>query len=319
MKITLNEAAAQLAAHDRILVLSHQSPDGDTLGSAGALCLGLAKLGKQARFVCSDPIPPKYDYMISAVPAPDFEPEYIVAVDIADRKLLGKKLDTECPRIDLCIDHHGSNTQYAALCYVDSAAAATCEIIFRLLGLLNIPIGKDIAQCLFTGISTDTGCFRYANTTPETMRIAAELMEAGAEASEINRQMFEIKTRSRMELERMALDRMEYAFGGKCAMIVISMEMIARSGATEGDLEGLAPLPRNVEGVRVGLTLREKAPGVYKVSVRTGIHVNASHLCARLGGGGHPQASGCMLQGELGEVKEKLLAVVEQFLTGQAV
>ena len=100
MNITLNEAAAQLAAHDRILILSHQSPDGDTLGSAGALCLGLAKLGKQARFVCSDPIPEKYDYMLSAVPAPDFEPEYIVAVDSADRKLLGKRLDARCPRID---------------------------------------------------------------------------------------------------------------------------------------------------------------------------------------------------------------------------
>lgn len=319
MKITLNEAAAQLAAHDRILILSHQSPDGDTLGSAGALCLGLAKLGKQARFACSDLIPEKYDYMLSAVPAPDFAPEYIVAVDVADRKLLGQKLEDEYPRIDLCIDHHGSNTQYAERYYVDPSAAAACEVIFRLLGLLNVPLDQAIAQCLFTGISTDTGCFRYANTTPQTMRIAAELMEAGAQAAEINRRMFEIKTRSRMELERMALDRMEYAFDGKCAMIVISLDMIAQSGATEGDLEGLAPLPRNVEGVRIGLTLREKTPGVYKISVRTGVHVNASHLCAQLGGGGHPQASGCMLQGELGEVKQKLLTVVERFLTGQAV
>jgi len=319
MKITLNEAAAQLLAHDRILILSHQSPDGDTLGSAGALCLGLSALGKQARCVCSDPIPEKYDYMLSDVPAPQFAPEYIVAVDIADRKLLGKALDEQYLRIDLCIDHHGSNTQYAENYYVDSHASATCEIIYSLLVLLQIMISKPIAQCLFTGISTDTGCFRYSNTTPQTMRIAAGLMEAGAEAAEINRQMFEIKTRSRMELERMALDRMEYFFDGKCAMIVISRAMIESSGATEGDLEGLAPLPRNVEGVRIGLTLREKAPGTYKISVRTGVHVNASHLCARLGGGGHPQASGCMLQGTLDEVKQKLLGVSELFLTGQAV
>ncbi len=319
MKITLDEAAAQLVAHDRILILSHQSPDGDTLGSAGALCLGLAALGKHVRYACSDSIPEKYDYMLSCIPAPDFAPAYIVAVDIADRKLLGKALDEAFPQVDLCIDHHGSNTQYAAQLYLDSSAAATCEIIYQVLELLKVPVTKEIAQCLFTGISTDTGCFRYSNTTPRTMRIAAALMEAGAEAAEINRQMFEIKTRSRMELERMALDQMEYAFDGKCAMIVISLDMIEKSGATEGDLEGLAPLPRNVEGVRVGLTLREKAPGVYKISVRTGVHVNASHLCGRLGGGGHPQASGCMLQGELAEVKLTLLEIVELFLTGQAV
>lgn len=317
MTIDLNEAARLLSGHDRILILSHQSPDGDTLGSAGALCLILTRLGKLARFACSDEIPEKYDEMLSSVPAPAFEPEYVVAVDIADRKLLGKKLDSACPHIDLCIDHHGSNTLYADQSVVEPHAAATCELIYALSGLLGVTPDAAIAGCLFTGISTDTGCFRNANTTADTMRVAAALIDAGADAAEINRQMFEIKSRARLEIERMALDRMEYFFGDRCAMIVISQDMIAVSGATEGDLEGLAQLPRNVEGVRVGLMLREKEPGTYKISVRTGKHVNASHLCAQLGGGGHPQASGCMLRGALDEVKRRLLDVTEAFLTGK--
>ena len=318
MNITLSDAAALLKQSDHVLILSHQSPDGDTLGCAGALCFALTALGKQARVLCADPIPQKYDYMLADLPSPAFEPELIVAVDVADEKLLGEALASYFGRVDLCLDHHGSNTQYAKRVYVDTRAAAACEIIFELIGLLGLPLTLPMARCLFTGLTTDTGCFRYASTTPRTMRIAAQLMELGVEAARINFQMFELKSRARLELERAALDAMEYYFDGQCAMTVISRKMVARAGADEGELEGLAPMMRNIEGVRLGLTLREKGENAYKVSVRTGLcDINAARLCAKLGGGGHPQAAGCFLAVPLNQAKALLLKAAEPFLTGE--
>lgn len=315
MKISLEDVAAILREKDHILILSHQYPDGDTLGSAGALCQILQKMGKSARMECSDPIPDKYGYMLSGVAHKDFTPELVVAVDVADEKLLGAKLGAQWGgNIDLCIDHHGSNQRYARQFYVDPSASATAEIIFELAALLGVACDCSIASCIYTGITTDTGCFRYSNTTAATHRIAARLMETGVNAADINRLMFETKSRSRIELERMVLDTLEYYYNDRCAIISITQNMMAKAGADDSDLEGLAPIPRKIEGVLVGITLREKEDGSYKASVRTGPSINASAICARLGGGGHPQASGCSIAAGLEETKKRLLEVVAGFL-----
>ena len=315
--ITVQEAAARLAAHDRIRVLTHQSPDGDTLGCAGALCLGLRALGKQAQFVCADPVPGKYQSMLAPLTVQTFDPDFVVAVDIADPQLLGNLRAQYESAADLGIDHHGSNTGWTRESLVDASAAAACELIAQVLHALGVPLNRDIADCLYTGLCTDTGCFRYSNTTPRTLRLAADLMEAGADAAAINMQMFEIKTPSRLAIERMALDGLQYAYDGRVAVMRLSLDMIAASGATDSDLDGLAPIPRNIAGVDIGLTVRERAPGDYKVSVRTTESVDASALCRTLGGGGHVRAAGCRLSGSCDDVVQRLLAACAPFVQAE--
>lgn len=315
--ITVQEAAARLAAHDRIRVLTHQSPDGDTLGCAGALCLGLRALGKQAQFVCADPVPGKYQSMLAPLTVQTFDPDFVVAVDIADPQLLGNLRAQYESAADLGIDHHGSNTGWTRESLVDASAAAACELIAQVLHALGVPLNRDIANCLYTGLCTDTGCFRYSNTTPRTLRLAADLMEAGADAAAINMQMFEIKTPSRLAIERMALDGLQYAYDGRVAVMRLSLDMIAASGATDSDLDGLAPIPRNIAGVDIGLTVRERAPGDYKVSVRTTESVDASALCRTLGGGGHVRAAGCRLSGSCDDVVQRLLAACAPFVQAE--
>lgn len=315
--ITVQEAAARLAAHDRIRILTHQSPDGDTLGCAGALCLGLRALGKQAQFVCADPVPGKYQSMLAPLTVQTFDPDFVVAVDIADPQLLGNLRAQYESAADLGIDHHGSNTGWTRESLVDASAAAACELIAQVLHALGVPLNRDIANCLYTGLCTDTGCFRYSNTTPRTLRLAADLMEAGADAAAINMQMFEIKTPSRLAIERMALDGLQYAYDGRVAVMRLSLDMIAASGATDSDLDGLAPIPRNIAGVDIGLTVRERAPGDYKVSVRTTESVDASALCRTLGGGGHVRAAGCRLSGSCDDVVQRLLAACAPFVQAE--
>ncbi len=315
--ITVQEAAARLATHDRIRVLTHQSPDGDTLGCAGALCLGLRALGKQAQFVCADPVPGKYQSMLAPLTVQTFDPDFVVAVDLADPQLLGTLREQYEFAADLGIDHHGSNTGWTRESLVDASAAAACELIAQVLHALGVPLNRDIANCLYTGLCTDTGCFRYSNTTPRTLRLAADLMEAGADAAAINMQMFEIKTPSRLAIERMALDGLQYAYDGHVAVMRLSLDMIAASGATDSDLDGLAPIPRNIAGVDIGLTVRERAPGDYKVSVRTTESVDASALCRTLGGGGHVRAAGCRLSGSCDDVVQRLLAACAPFVQAE--
>ncbi len=310
--VTVAQAAGMLRQADRVLILMHQYPDGDTIGCGYALCRALQAMGKTARTACSDVIPKKYDYMTAGVPQPDFEPAFIVAVDVADPKLLGKYLEPLAGKVDLCIDHHGSNKEYAQYLLLDAASAATAMLIAQVIRELGVELDQGMAECLYTGIATDTGCFKYANTDAAAHRMAAEMMECGVRAEMINREMFDVKSRARVELERMALDRMEFHCGGRVAFMTITNEMAQASGATENDMEGLAPIPRQIEGVWVGVTLRQKADGSFKVSVRTGTHADASAVCAQLGGGGHMRAAGCSPQGDAAAVIRQLLDAIRR-------
>lgn len=313
--MNLEEAAGLLRGAQRVLILCHQSPDGDTLGCGSALCRGLRQMGRRASVRCSDPIGPKYRFLFKDLPEDSFKPDFVVSVDIADEALFGEPLLSEYGgKVDLCVDHHPSNTRFARNNYVDSKAAATCEIIFALLHLLGVKIDRPIAAALYTGITTDTGCFKYINVTPATYRIAADLVETGIDAPGINRVMFDTKSRARMEMERRVLDTIRYDCGGKVAVIRITKQMIAESGATEDDLDGLATIPRAIEGVTVGVTLREKDGGDYKVSLRAHPPANASLICAKFGGGGHKGAAGCTLHASADEAEKKILLAVREHL-----
>lgn len=311
--ITEPQAAAMLRQADHILLLAHQYPDGDTLGSNFALCRALQSLGKTVRVLCGDPIPERYEYMFSDLPQPDFTPQFICALDVADAKLLGPTVQAQYgERVDLCIDHHSTNTGYAAHTCVDSSCAAAAMILFRIIGLLGVGLTPAIAQCLYTGIATDTGCFKYSNADALAHRMAADCIDQGIPYEMINRVNFDVKSRARIELERMALDKMSFYFDGRVAIMVITNEMVAKSGAKANDMEGLPPIPRQIEGVWVGITLRQKDDGNYKISVRTGTHADASVICARLGGGGHNRAAGCAVDGTLEQARAAILQAVEE-------
>lgn len=302
---------AWLKENDNYAILMHASPDGDAVGSAYGLKRMLNILGKRAVCLCADPIPPQYDLLTQGAEE-TFAPRHVIAVDLADVKLLGSLEAVWGDRIELCIDHHVSNRVECGMLVLDGAASAACEVLFELAQTLGVEVDAEIAACLYTGIATDTGCFKFTNTSAKTHEIAARLIEAGAPYGEINRIMFDTKSRARLEVERMALESMEYHFDDRCALIVVTEEMEAMT--TPGELEGITALTRQVEGVQVGLTFRYKGPDRYKVSVRTVEPIDASAICGRLGGGGHLRAAGCELNLSLAEAKKAALASVAQEL-----
>lgn len=308
--ISVSFAAATLLAERDWLILTHQYPDGDTLGSAFALCRALQRTGRKARVFCPDPIPAKYDYLTATARADAVSEAHIVAVDVADIKLLGAEAEAVYGhRVDLCIDHHHSNTRYASRLLLQECSAAAMPVS-QVIAAMGVSLDTVIAEALYTGISTDTGCFKYSNTTAETHRLAAELMDAGVQADRINREMFDIKSRARIELERLALAGMQFHFRDRLAIMPVTAEMIDRAGAVENDMEGLAPFPRQVEGVWVGVMLREKANGGFKVSFRTGNHADASEIAALLGGGGHAAAAACHIDKPLDETLSLLVDTI---------
>ena len=304
-----------LRAADHWLILTHRYPDGDTLGSAFALGRAMRALGKKARVVCADPIPEKYSFITETAEWDDFEPTHICAVDVADAHLLGDALSGYADRVELCIDHHGSNAHYAENLFLKEYAAAAM-LVFEIIKQLGVPLDAAIAESLYIGIATDTGCFKYSNTDPLTHRMAAELMEVGIRTAQINRAMFDTKSRARIELERKALAAMRFEWNGRCALMPITQAMLAAAQARENDMEGLASIPRAIEGVWVGVTLREVEENRFKVSVRTGGHANACDICARLGGGGHAAAAGCSVSGSLPHAIEQLLDAIRAAVPG---
>lgn len=308
--ITVGETAALLKTKRDILIITHKNPDGDTLGSGYALWAALDALGIRAKVVNSGRIPPRYDFMTGPyLERADeaFEPQFILSVDTAALGLMGDTMRPLGERCDLGIDHHGTNDGYAALLLCEPDHASCCEIIAEVIDALGVQLTTYIATCLYTGVSTDTGCFRYSNTTAGSHLLAARLIGAGVDHATLNRLLFETKSRARAQLEQMAVASMEFALGGKAAFITVSRAMIAKAGCDPSDIEGITPIPRTIEGVDVGVTLREMANGNWKVSVRT-VTADAAALCAQFGGGGHKRAAGFESSKSEAEVKRLVIA-----------
>lgn len=307
---------SRLLSADEILILCHKNPDGDTIGSGTALCLALQRLGKTAAVLCSDPIPAMYAFLPITVFDGSFTPRFVVAVDVAGIQLFGDRnhMPEYAAHVDLCIDHHGSNSGYAYETMLDDTAAATAELLTTLIPELGVEITPDIAACLYTGIATDTGCFRFTNTTATTHRAAAALIEAGADVENLNERLFECRSHARMAAERMALESLEFYYEDRCALICLTWDQIQAAGVAGAELEDLTSLPRSIEGVEVGLTLRQQKDGSYKISVRTGHDTNACNIARRLGGGGHPRAAGCEISGNLDNAKHAILDEVKKEL-----
>lgn len=312
--ITLNEAATLLCENDNFHILTHRYPDGDTLGCAYALCFALRTMGKCANVIVNGALPSKFEYLAENYVDQDFVCDYVVSVDVAAPSLLGEYEEIYKDKIDLCIDHHGSNSMVADNICVEASCAAACEIIYVLLKAMKVEMTRDICNAIYTGISTDTGCFCYTNTTAQTHHIAAEIIDLGCDFEKINRINFETKTRAKLKMERMVYDTMEFYCGGKCAIIYTTIAMQKALGAGDDEMEGLASIPRQIEGVKMGITMREKEDGTFKVSVRTNDGISASDFCAQFGGGGHAAASGCSIKGDLATVKYMLIKAAEKAL-----
>ncbi|MBQ7218079.1 MAG: DHH family phosphoesterase [Ruminococcus sp.] len=311
--ITLDEVAALLRENDDFKLLTHSYPDGDTLGGAFALAYALRKMGKRANVAVNGPVPSKFRYLVKNYKEQDFTPKYIVSVDVAAMSLLGDSVMEGVKGIDLCIDHHRTNTVVADNIYVDGDAAAACETVYQLVELLGVELDEDIAGGIYTGISTDTGCFCFTNTTPRTHRIAAQVIPF-CDWKQINYINFVVRTRAKIKMERMIYDTMEFYAGGKCAIVYTTLAMQKALGAGDDEMEGLANIPRQVEGVEMGITMREKDGGVFKVSVRTNDGINAAEFCKKFGGGGHPAAAGCSVEGDLATVKKLLVDAAEEYI-----
>ena len=309
-------AVLRLRGAEDVLILCHKNPDGDTIGCAGALCLALKALGKNAAVLCSDPIPSLYDFMGLELFDSSFTPGFVVAVDVASIQLFGDRNNVQkyAEHVDLCIDHHASNCGYAYETLLDPGAAAACELMIDVIEEMGVPLTPAIADCLYTGISTDTGCFRFSSTTARTHKAAARVMEAGANIEMLNARLFESRSRGRIEIEKMALESLEYFFDGRCAMICLTWDQIVTSGVAGAELEDLTSLPRSIEGVEVGLTLRQQKDGSYRISIRTAGAVDACAIARHLGGGGHARAAGCEISGNLDNARYAVLGEVRKEL-----
>ncbi len=313
-ELTLRQTARFLKRHDHYIILTHASPDGDTLGSAYALYYGLNEIGKSACVLCPEVIPKKYDYFASKTDHVSRENATVIAVDVADPCLLGALQEEFGNAVDLTIDHHISNKRFSKNLFLNADAAATAECMFELLRIMKVNINNVTAKALYTGIVTDTGCFKYTNVTAKTHLIAAQLYEFDLNAAEINRLMFETKSRKLLELERMVLEASEFYFDGRCVILPVTAEMQIKTGCSGTDLEGIAVISRSIEGVMAGVTIKQIDEAEFKISLRTFSPLDASAICRQLGGGGHKGAAGVNLKGTLEEVKHTVLKCIETAL-----
>lgn len=315
--MTSKEALEFLETHDNFTILTHKSPDGDTLGAGFGLCEYLRKIGKKANVYNNENFPMRYSFLYDGYYVMEFEEQTIVAVDIADTTLLGNRLARYADKIDLCIDHHISNQHYAKHTLLDGTSSAACLVIYEMLRDNGRKINSIIAKCFYTGIATDTGCFKFENTTPQAHIAAAQLLSYDIGYAKINRMMFDVKSKGRVMVEQTVIGSMEYYFDDKVTLITITTDLIKESGIDPSEFEGLASVPMQVDGVVAGITIKQRDTNRFKISLRTTEQVDASDVCGKLGGGGHIRAAGCEIIGSLNEVKEKILSELSAIVNKQ--
>ena len=314
MRITTLEALAEKIKSCRdVTILTHSHPDGDCTGAGLGLCYYFRSVGVRANVKNSDGFPKLFDFLTDGYQDQEFEEKFVISVDVATPELLGDSLSCYAERVDLCIDHHRSNSGYAKDSYVDGGCCAACLIIYELLKLLGAKLTPLIADCLYTGISTDTGCFMFDSTGPGAHSAAAGLMEAGCRAAAINRRMFQIKSRGRILAEHRVIDTMTFSDDGRIALIAVTNEIIDGCGIDRAELDGFAGIPLSVEGVEIGITLKQQPDESYRASVRT-VSADASAIAARFGGGGHIRAAGCTVGGTKEEAARAVMAVAAEYL-----
>ena len=308
-------AAEFLSARDDILIFTHKSADGDTCGSAAALCLALRRAGKRAFVHKNTKSTPRFESMMKGFEPDDgFEAKTLVTVDMADKNRFYPESEQYADKIELGIDHHISNSGYAERTFVNPGAAACGELIAEICDAMNIEIDGEIAKMIYIAVSTDTGCFKYSNTTANTLRVAARCYDAGFDAAAVNKAFFDTKTKAQVRLETYVYEHIRYFSDGRLAVIVLPLEVKSTLGASETDLEGLSSLPVQISGVELALTLKQTDEGKMKMSARSSGKVNAYKFCRMFGGGGHAAAAGALTDNFSDEQVENVIKKAEEYL-----
>lgn len=313
--LTVSEAAALLRSFDRVLILTHIRPDGDTVGCAAGLCAALRDMGKTAYLLPNPGLTDNTAPYFTPYTAPaDFAPEKVVSVDIATVGLFPDNARAYLGRVDLAIDHHPSFEGFGRKNIVRPEAAACGELVLDIVRELT-PVTPEIALPLYVAVSTDTGGFIYSNVTAATHRAAAELMDTGIDYRSVNKVFFQTKSRIRMQLEAAMLADARFYDGGRVAVLSVPRALLEKFHASESDAEDLSALGPQIQGVDCAVTMRELGDGVWKFSLRTGERVNATEVCRLLGGGGHARAAGATLEGVTRqEAEERMLSAIARIV-----
>ena len=295
-KLTRNETADFLLTHNNYAILSHRRPDGDTLGSTAALCRILRNMGKTAHILENDEVTPRYQWLHEGLTKKEAqEGDTIVTVDVASPQMLPAAYEKYLGSIALRIDHHGSATSFTQCELVDPEAGACGEIIYDLMMELWQDLDKETADALYVATSTDTGCFRFSNTTDHTFLVAAACKKAGARVYEINQEIFETVRFAKLKMQSWIVENMKLYRDGKFALVAIPKAVEKSIGVTEDDMENISNFPRNIAGVCVAATIREAKDGKSKLSVRATPEYDAAAVTEKFGGGGHRGAAGASI------------------------
>ncbi len=315
--MTLDNILEEINKAEKIVILTHENPDGDAIGSGLAMYHALKAYGKKP-----DIIVPEHSRTFNCLPGidelkteSDIEHyDLAIALDCATIKMLNGFADYfENAKVKVCIDHHSTNTMFGDYNYVNPAAPACSQILLVILEYFGIEISKEIGTCILAGIITDTGGFKYQGVTAETFEFVAWLLNKGVNVSKLYRQVLEVKTKANFELHRLASNRIEFLENGKVAYTYITAEDEKGVNAESGDHEGIVEIGRSVEGVEVSIFVRETEKGC-KISLRSNDYVNVADACIVFGGGGHARAAGCTIQGSVEQAKEKILKEVIRLL-----
>lgn len=315
--MTLDNILEEINKAENIVILTHENPDGDAIGSGLAMYHALKAYGKKP-----DIIVPEHSRTFNCLPGIEEVKtesniehyDLAISLDCATIKMLNGFADYfENARVKVCIDHHSTNTMFGDYNYVNPAAPACSQILLVILEYFGIEISKEIGTCILAGIITDTGGFKYQGVTAETFEFVAWLLNKGVNVSKLYRQVLEVKTKANFELHRLASNRIEFLENGKVAYTYITAEDEKSVNAESGDHEGIVEIGRSVEGVEVSVFVRETEKGC-KISLRSNEYVNVADACIVFGGGGHARAAGCTIKGSVEQAKEKILKEVIRLL-----
>lgn len=317
----LQTIATVLKEKRRFLVLSHFRPDGDAIGCALAMGLCLKELGKDVTVWNEDGLPQRFAFLhgasslISKPPLAPISFEVVILLDTAVRNRAGSQCLSQINpgALWINIDHHVSNDRLGDMVHIDSQSPAAGQILFELFSGCNLPLTLPMANALYAAISTDTGSFRYPNTTARTYEIAAELVRLGVNVGEINQELYETSPRRRLELLRALLNVLRFTSGDRVASFALSAETARQLGTIPDDTEGLIDTIRSIEGVLVAAFFEELEPGTVRLSLRSKTpDIDVCQICAEFGGGGHKLASGARVSGDLASVQDRVLEAVER-------
>ena len=307
MFLTRSEVADYLERHDNYCILTHRRPDGDTVGSAAGLCRGLRAMGKNAYVLHNPEITPKYEPLLEGLTVKEpGEGNIIIAVDVAEDHMLPKAHGYLRNSVDLRIDHHGGNREFTPKSLVDSESASCAEIIWDILGELDIQMDEKMAEAIYVGTSTDTGCFRFANTDVHTFDCAADCAAAGADVFGWNQILFETNSLEKLRLQGWMAENVKLFSEGRLAVCALPKSVEERIGVDEDDMGNLSSFIRSIEGVCLAGLLREAEEGC-KISLRAIPGYNAADVCAMFGGGGHAGAAGGFIKLPLKEAEKALM------------